>query len=115
MINVLIQYPYENALKHLKQYMKYPQAEYLIKSGRYRFATSRMILQKKKKIKFFHKWLVSQTNHNIDTSLILQINASIMQAICVCDGLIKRLTNVQLGLLTIKGRDYFRNKSLSKI
>jgi len=55
-------YPYADVLKYLKLYAQYPQAEYLVKSGLNILATSRMILQKMKKDKHFHKWLVSQNN-----------------------------------------------------
>ena len=52
-------YPYHDVLKYLKLYEKYPQAEYLVKSGLNILATSRMILQKMKKDKSFHKWLIA--------------------------------------------------------
>lgn len=59
-------YPYTDVLKYLKLYEKYPQAEYLVKSGLFRLATSRMILQKMKKDKNFHKWLVANNQNRIE-------------------------------------------------
>ena len=59
-------YPYSDVLKYLKLYNKYPQAEYLVKSGLCKFATSRMILQKMKNDKYFHKWLMKQNKKDIE-------------------------------------------------
>ena len=59
-------YPYSDVLKYLKLYKKFPQAEYLVKSGLHRLATSRMILQKMKKDKNFHKWLVANNQNRIE-------------------------------------------------
>ena len=59
-------YPCWDVLKYLKLYEKYPQAEYLVKSGLFRLATSRMILQKMKKDKNFHKWLVAHNENRIE-------------------------------------------------
>ena len=38
----------------------------MVKSGLYRLATSRMILQKMKKDKNFHKWLVANNQNRIE-------------------------------------------------
>ena len=59
-------YPYSDVLKYLKLYKKFPQVEYLVKSGLHRLATSRMILQKMKKDKNFHKWLVANNQNRIE-------------------------------------------------
>ena len=59
-------YPCWDVLKYLKLYENYPQAEYLVKSGLFRLATSRMILQKMKKDKNFHKWLVAHNENRIE-------------------------------------------------
>ena len=50
-------YTDEDVLQYLRLYEQYPQAEYLVKLGLFRYATSKQILQKVGKDKQFRKWL----------------------------------------------------------
>lgn len=50
-------YQYTDIMKYLRLYEKYPQCEYLVKTGLSKFATSKQILAKCNKDKKFCKWL----------------------------------------------------------
>ena len=65
-------YPYADVLKYLKLYEKYPQAEYLVKGGYHRLATSKMILQKMKKDKSFHRWLTSKNKYFMENHYYIE-------------------------------------------
>lgn len=47
------------AITYLRSYIKYPQAEYLIKAGLGKFVRSKMILDRIRKDKKFCKWLIA--------------------------------------------------------
>lgn len=50
-------YIYNDILKYLRLYERYPQTEYLVKAGLAQYATSKMILRQCAKDKQFSKWL----------------------------------------------------------
>lgn len=56
--SALDKYPYNDVLKYLRIYEKYPETEYFIKMGLAHLATSKLILKKAKKEKEFRKWLI---------------------------------------------------------
>ena len=53
------QYPYEDLLKYLRMYERFPQTEYLVKLGLYRLTPSVMILRQIGKDKRFRKWITA--------------------------------------------------------
>jgi len=55
-------YSYVRVMKYLRLYEKYPQAEYLVKTGLHELATSKMILSRIGKDKNFAKWLMRNRN-----------------------------------------------------
>ncbi len=56
--SVIDKYPYFNAIKYLRIYEQYPQAEYFIKLGLQHLATNKTILRKAGTDKNFRRWLV---------------------------------------------------------
>ena len=50
-------YPYTDILQYLRIYEKYPQVEYMVKAGLFRYVKSKQILEKARKDKRFCKWL----------------------------------------------------------
>lgn len=53
-------YVYNDILKYLRMYEQYPQAEYLVKAGLSRYATSKTLLRQCAKDKHFCRWLYQQ-------------------------------------------------------
>lgn len=60
--SAILQYPQYDKLKYLRIYEKYPQAEYLVKLGLHKFATSKMLLHKLGKDKQFRKYVIEHQN-----------------------------------------------------
>jgi len=54
-------YYYNDFMKYLRTFKKYPQAEYLMKLGLSLYATSKMILKKIAKDQEFRKWLIKNS------------------------------------------------------
>ena len=56
---------YTEILGYLRLYEKFPEAEYLVKSGLKYYAMSKTILKKMRKDKSFHKWLVAHKDKDM--------------------------------------------------
>ena len=62
-----MQYSGKDIIRYLRNYEKYPQAEYLVKSGMHYLADSVVILRKIQNDKVFRKWLIKHKTEIADS------------------------------------------------